>query len=87
MRPWRESRWLADRISETIYHSLAIVPLAFWASLLSLIYTAIFTQRPTADLQLVTLGLAGLHAGRRTAEKWIETEKNGSRTQTTQDKP
>lgn len=72
--PWQRRGWFADRGRELIWTSLSIPVLAFWISLGALIYVAVFTTRPTVDLQLVVLGLAGVHAGRRVADNWVATK-------------
>lgn len=63
--PWERAGWLRRRAAEALYTWLSVIPMAVTALLAALIYVAIWTTRPTADLQIAFIGALGIYAARR----------------------
>lgn len=85
--PWERPNWFLDRVQELIWTALGTVQLAFWMTLLAVLYLAVFTDRnpqvlaTVGALMPVVLGLGATYSARRVADKGIDAKwaaSNGS---------
>lgn len=81
--PWERPNWLAARSAELLWTSLGTVQLAFWLTLLAVLYLALFTDRnpqilaTIGALMPVVLGLGATYSARRVSDKAIDARWGG----------